>query len=853
MRSKSLGLASVALLTAIVASATPPQQPITATLALAGGSSPLMAFGGRSPAQLRSGFGGKLDATLADLASHAASVRPGHELEDLHSLSPAAHFARSSAGTEPLVAVDAVTRGDPKRLEAALIDLGLEHPAVFRNDVGGWLPVSAIEAAAARAEVASLRAALWHTRAVVATQGDFAQGTAAIRSQHPSLNGSGVMVGILSDSYDCYAYYASHQGQPGIPPPRGPAGYAPYGFTADAAADVSSGALPANVDVLQEANFNNQGCVDFGYPIFLPYADEGRAMLQIVHAVAPGAKLAFYTASNSEADFANGIHALASAGAKVIADDVGYFDEPFFQDGLVAQAIDAVQAAGVTYFSAAGNNGNLAYDDASSATHFTIAGTGSQVNEMLLNFDQTLATNAPALTVDVPQLAQGNFAALVVEWDQPYLTGAYPGTPGSTPGAISQIDVCVSSAVSYSIFNLAGSTVTCTGPNALGTDPVQVLVVGNPANAASLTAAGTVSITVGLAGGSAPGRIKVAWEDNGAGSTIQNFPQANAATIQGHPSATGAAALGAAFFPQTPLCGVVATAALEYFSSFGGTSAGGLPILFDVNGNRLAQPDNRQKPDFVGPDGTNTTFFGFPIADSNGFWTDNSSVAGCANNASYPNYFGTSAATPHAAGAAALIVQANPTLTPAEIIRAMQTTAAAMHSPSPDASTGYGFLQVGMALDALPAGPPMISVSPTSITLGQSANLTWDGINATSCTGSGALSTSATSGSMNVTPAATGTQTYTLSCSNAQNTQAVANSAVLTVSAAVPTGGGGGHGGGTLGGLTLLALAGLLLARLLLYPSFVSTSANTKPSRSMTSPTRTAMGAENIGPADTTV
>ena len=95
-------------------------------------------------------------------------------------------------------------------------------------------------------------------------------------------------------------------------------------------------------------------------------------MLQIVHDVAPGAGLAFYTAENSEADFAAGIGKLAAAGATVIADDVGYFDEPFFQDGIVAQAIDAVEAKGVAYFSAAGNNSNLAYDN--NAPSFTTAG-----------------------------------------------------------------------------------------------------------------------------------------------------------------------------------------------------------------------------------------------------------------------------------------------------------------------------------------------------------------------------------------------------------------------------------------------------------------------------------------------
>ena len=40
----------------------------------------------------------------------------------------------------------------------------------------------------------------------------------------------------------------------------------------------------------------------------------------------------------------------------MIVDDVTYFEEPFFQDGPVAVAVNEVTAAGVTYFSAAGND-----------------------------------------------------------------------------------------------------------------------------------------------------------------------------------------------------------------------------------------------------------------------------------------------------------------------------------------------------------------------------------------------------------------------------------------------------------------------------------------------------------------
>src|SRR6516162_4634533 len=82
---------------------------------LAQGPAPaqLMAFGARSAAQRASASAAKLDAALADLSRHLDRVRTDHALEDLHSLSPAARFTRSARSAVPLVAVDAVTRGDP--------------------------------------------------------------------------------------------------------------------------------------------------------------------------------------------------------------------------------------------------------------------------------------------------------------------------------------------------------------------------------------------------------------------------------------------------------------------------------------------------------------------------------------------------------------------------------------------------------------------------------------------------------------------------------------------------------------------------------------------------------------------
>jgi hypothetical protein len=714
-----------------------------------------------------------MDPVLADLSRHAGLARPDHLFADLHSLSPAARFSRTAGGA-PLVLVDATARDNPQQLKSALLALGLTHAAVYSNDVGGWLPLSQIETAAARAEVLSLRASMPRARSgPVATQGDYVQGSSAVRSNFPTLLGSGVTVGVLSDSFDCYAVYAA----PGSGvPASGYSGYAYNGFTADYATDESPDALPSGVNVVEEAD-----CMNYGAPSQTPFSDEGRAMLQIVHAVAPGAGLAFYTAENSEADFADGIGRLASAGAKVIADDVGYYDEPFFQDGIVAQAIDAVEAQGVAYFSAAGNDGNgsnaLSYEN--TAPSFATRSTSSpNTGEYLLNFDTTGATNTTELSVTIPPIPPGDFLAIVVQWDQPYVTGA-PGSPGAT----SSIDLCVTGGTgSDVILNYDGDAATCTGLNAAGVDPYQIMIIGNPASATGNSQQQTLSIAVGLGTNSngtvAPGRVIVSVEDDGLGSKINSFATYSA-TLQGHPGAAGAMAVGAAFYFDTPKCGTT-PAELQVFSA-----QGGAPILFNTSGVRLSAPLVRQKPDVVGPDGVNDTFLGFTLANAGIPVT--TTIAQCENDASYPNFFGTSAATPHVAGIAALMMQADSTVLPAQIYSSLHSSALAMSTPSPNFNSGYGFVQADTALVV-----PTLTLAATSIPFNSSTTLDWSTIDATGCVATGSAGVSlnwtgalATSGSITVTPTAAGTATYTLTCSNAFGTSAI-SSVNLTATSGTP-------------------------------------------------------------------
>jgi subtilase family protein len=815
MSSRFLAIGALGILTAVTAvSAVGPSQPMLHRPNLPG-TAQLHIAGSRSLQQRQSAAGSKFDASLAEIARHVSSVRPGHAAEDLHALNPAAKFTQPTNSSTPLVLIDAITTGDPQQLKSALVGLGLQRASQYSNDVGGWLPVDQLDAATTLTELHSIRAAMPRTRSgAVTSQGDYAQNSDLVRSQN-ALTGAGITVGVISDSYDCYTVYAAN----GVPA-GGNAGYANNGFNTTAAGDTATGDLPSSVTIIDVPTDNpgngEANCMNYGAPVQLPFGDEGRAMMQIIHDVAPGAALAFHTAENSEADFANGILALAApvanggGGAKIIVDDVGYFDEPFFQDGEVAQAIDTVVGQGVAYFSSAGNNGTLAYDNNAPDFSF-VSSSPPNSGEHLLNFNQQAGgTVTTKLPVSIPPLIPGEFVAIVAEWDQPYVTGA----PNSG-GAKNQIDLCIEGAVGNDIINKQNpdgslGVGTCSGGNALGHDPVQVMFVYNRADAAGDSSAETLNIVVGLVSGTVPGRIKIVVEDDGRGSKITQFAT-NSGTLQGHPGAAGAAAVGAAFFANTPSCGFVPT--LETFSS-----AGGDPILFDATG-KPQTPVFRQKPDFVGPDGGNDTFLGFKIAASE----DTSTITACLNNASFPNFLGTSAAAPHVASIAALLLQAVPSLTPAQIYGLLQQSAVpigtAPTTGNPNYAAGYGFVQADMAAADVPVTDltvpeaPTLTLASNSIVVGSSTTITWSSANNQGCTASGSWTGAMTAtGTQTVTPTAVGSDTYTLLCTNGIGASP-ATSVTLSVTAAPPPATSSGGGGGNVGLATLFGLLAMCLER----------------------------------------
>jgi hypothetical protein len=442
------------------------------------------------------------------------------------------------------------------------------------------------------------------------SQATFVHETDRVRASLPTgFNGTGVRVGVMSDSYN-----VSNNGS--------------------APADISSGDLPTGITVLQEGPSGS--------------SDEGRAMLQLIHDLAPGANLAFSSVFFGELDFAQQIINLANptlGNAQVLVDDVGYFAEPFFQDGVIAQAVDnVVTNRGVTYFSSAGNSSRQAYESTNfNAVSDTTLNTilNSPAGSLYYDFDLGVGTD----TRQRITLSNGQIFTPSLQWDDPFYT---------TNGVDTNLDIFLLNASNNVVASSADN-------NILNQTPVEILDYRNNTGSTQ-----NYDVVIRLTAGPAPGRIK--YVNFGNNLSTAEYPL-NAPTVDGHPAAVNARAVAAVpYFDQTTA---------ELF-----TSQGPSTILFEPNGIRKATPEVRQKPDFAAIDGTDTTFFGSRDFDGTGF----------------PNFFGTSAAAPHAAAIAALIKQAKPNATPANIYNRLESTAKDIGAPGFDIVTGFGLVN---AYDAI--------------------------------------------------------------------------------------------------------------------------------------------------------
>jgi hypothetical protein len=454
------------------------------------------------------------------------------------------------------------------------------------------------------------------------------------------LRGKGQTIGVLSDSYD------SAEPDPTAAPD-----------------DVLSGDLPGPAGTCSDqqlpVNVLAEGPADGG--------DEGRAMLQIVHDLAPHANLAFATAFESEESFAENIEALArpasegGAGAGVIVDDVAWFEEPFFQDGPIAVAIKNVVDEGVTYLSAAGND-NL-FDSSGNriasweAPAFRNSGdcpaavtTGSQC----MDFDPGAGSDDTfGITVKPHETL-----ILDLQWAEPW------------NGVGTNLDA-------YLLSN-SGSKILAksTEANVSGTQrPVEI--VGWENSSASSQA---VQLAIDRRAGASP-RLKFILLQNGGGVSAVEYPKSSGGDVVGpavfgHAGAKSAIAVAAVPYNDSTR--------IERYSSRGPVTHLFGPVEGPVPALPFGVPDVIAKPDLAATDCGVTTFFAFLQAER---W----------------RFCGTSAAAPHAAAVAALVRQAKPTL-PAQQVRSTLEETAADVGGFPADAAGAGLVDAYAAIAGLP-GP----------------------------------------------------------------------------------------------------------------------------------------------------
>lgn len=481
--------------------------------------------------------------------------------------------------------------------------------------IRAWVPLSELERLASIPGVHRIRPAAEATTNVgaVTTEGDITHLAAAARATY-GIAGAGVKIGVLSDSVD---------------------------FLADAQA---AGELGPVTILPGQSGAGRTG--------------EGTAMLEIIHDIAPDAQLFFGTAFLGEAGFAQNIRDLYAAGCRILVDDVNYFDESPFQDGVIAQAVAEVCAGGALYFSAAGNSGNLQngtsgvwegdFLDGGAAT----LGRGGRLHD----FGGT--------TVN-PFAPGGGFRRVDLFWSDPlgHSTNDY--------------DVYVLDAQG----NVAALSTNVQNGNDDPIESIPSLGVGDRI------------VVVKYAGA---GRFL----HLSTGRGVLTVRTGGAVTGHNASAAPNAFSVGATWVksPPQPFVGGPANP-VETFSSDGPRR-----IFYHADGSPITPGDLSSKgglllpkPDLIAADGVSTSL------------------------APFSPFFGTSAAAPHAAAIAALLWSYNPALTPDALRLALASSALDAESPGFDPLAGSGIVMVPAAVEASPAPSPRLVYTAATV-LGGNGN-----------------------------------------------------------------------------------------------------------------------------------
>ncbi|QCK14497.1 S8 family peptidase [Mangrovivirga cuniculi] len=357
--------------------------------------------------------------------------------------------------------------------------------------------------------------------------------------------------------------------------------------------DVENGDLPG---IGNPNGYDLPVNVTFDYP-YGPTSDEGRAMLQTFHDVAPGAELLFSTGTITQKSFEVNFQNLVDAGADIIFDDISFVNAPLFgttRIGSLMQDFSALPDKIV--YSSVGNFYDKAYQatfkNSSSVPDFDFIPPGSDTRA------HVFGTN-PDGSEDIKMkfsVTPGVFL-VTMHWSEPF------SSEDITTGASTDLDFYVVDDNNNLLVNINRFST--------GEDAGEIAVF-------EALEAGEANIVITSANGPAPEGLAirlVAYVANG----LEFTEYAGASTIGGHQMTPEVATVGASYYANT-------SPEAQPFSSYGGTLPNGQVV----------------QADFLAPDGGNINVVDFSSdVDGDGF----------------PNFFGTSAAAPHAAAAHALLLQ----------------------------------------------------------------------------------------------------------------------------------------------------------------------------------------------------
>jgi len=379
---------------------------------------------------------------------------------------------------------------------------------------------------------------------------------------------------------------------------------------------------------------------------------EGLAMLEIIHKLAPDATLEFATGGIGRADImAKNIRALAasSVGCKIIVDDETYHDQPPFQDGgtgTISAAINEATKNGVIYFSSAGNFGSYKYKTSTTwEGNYADGGAGSipvpsgLSTVTLRGHWLQFAPNTPFITVKSRAYEVSLF------WSDPWGDTANAANPYWLFATDSQNNLLGFSAVP-------------------SPQPRQYIVMARQPGRNYLDNGDRLYVM--KPDGSAPRFLHLSTY----GGKLDSGSDGSTA---GHNAAANAITVAAADVPTNPTRAFSAADGIKVEPD---SSDGQRLIFFEPDGTAINGGRMLKKPDLTAAACVHTTL---P--------PDNSNHVFC----------GTSAAAPHAAAIAALLLSYEPSLTAAQVKNALAASAIDIEAKGWDQNSGAGIVMADKA------------------------------------------------------------------------------------------------------------------------------------------------------------